>query len=75
MAGLRDSIEGYVLQAVPNLPSWWATSARLRSEHRGIVEAILAGDDTDAARRVHAHVAGYYSESRITQAQERATGA
>jgi DNA-binding FadR family transcriptional regulator len=74
MAGLRDSIEGYVLQAVPNLPSWWATSARLRSEHRGIVEAILAGDDTDASRRVHAHVAGYYSESRITQAQEHATG-
>ena len=74
MAGLRDSIEGYVLQAVPNLPSWWATAARLRSEHRGIVEAILAGDDTDASRRVHAHVAGYYSESRITQAQEHQTG-
>ena len=66
MAGLRDSIEGYVLQAVPNLPSWWATSARLRAEHRGIVQAIRDGDATDAARRVHAHVAGYYAESRIT---------
>ena len=66
MAGLRDSIEGYVLQAVPNLPSWWATSARLRAEHRGIVQAIRDGDATDAARRVRAHVAGYYAESRMT---------
>ena len=66
MAGLRDSIEGYVLQAVPNLPSWWATSARLRAEHRGILQAIRDGDATDAARRVHAHVAGYAAESRLT---------
>lgn len=65
MAGLRDSIEGYVLAAVPNLPSWWATSARLRAEHRGIVQAIAAGDAQDAARRVRAHVAGYYAESRV----------
>ena len=64
MAGLRDSIEGYVLQAVPNLSSWAATSARLRAEHRGIVRAIEAGNDTDAAARVHAHVAGYHAESR-----------
>ncbi|WP_243064987.1 FadR/GntR family transcriptional regulator [Humibacter sp. RRB41] len=66
MAGLRDSIEGYVLAAVPNLPSWLATSARLRAEHRGIVRAIESGDGTDAARRLQAHVAGYYAESRIT---------
>ncbi len=66
MAGLRDSIESYVLQAVPNLPSWWATSARLRTEHRGIVEAIRSGDASDAARRLRAHVAGYYAESRMT---------
>lgn len=69
MAGLRDSIESYVLQAVPNLPSWWATSARLRSEHRGILEAIESGDATDAARRVHAHVAGYYRELRRAQSE------
>lgn len=66
MAGLRDSIEGYVLRAVPNLPSWTATSARLRAEHRGIVQAIRHGDAQDAAHRVHEHVAGYFAESRIT---------
>jgi DNA-binding FadR family transcriptional regulator len=69
MAGLRDSIESYVLQAVPNLPSWWATSARLRSEHRGILQAIESGDGTDAAQRVHAHVAGYYKELRQAEGE------
>lgn len=69
MAGLRDSIESYVLEAVPSLPSWWATSARLRSEHRGILQAIESGDATDAARRVHAHVAGYYRELRRAQSE------
>ncbi|MHA7984557.1 FadR/GntR family transcriptional regulator [Rathayibacter sp. CAU 1779] len=66
MAGLRDSIESYVLQAVPNLPSWWATSARLRAEHRAIVRAVERGDANGAAQLVHAHVAGYYAESRMT---------
>jgi DNA-binding FadR family transcriptional regulator len=66
MAGLRDSIESYVLAAVPGLPSWAQTSARLRVEHRGILSAILAGEPVDAAARVRAHIAGYYAESRLT---------
>lgn len=66
MAGLRDSIESYVLAAVPGLPSWAQTSARLRVEHRGILSAILAGEPADAAARVRAHIAGYYAESRLT---------
>lgn len=66
MAGLRDSIEGYVLAAVPNLPSWVQTSARLRAEHRAIVHAITTGDAMDAAARVRAHVAAYHAESRLT---------
>lgn len=73
MAGLRDSIEGYVLAAVPNLPSWEATSARLRAEHRGIVSAIENGDPKDAARRVHAHVSEYAEESRITPGRDHTT--
>jgi DNA-binding FadR family transcriptional regulator len=60
MAGLRDSIESYVLQAVPSLPPWHETSARLRAEHRAIVRAVSHGDATGAARLVHAHVAGYW---------------
>jgi DNA-binding FadR family transcriptional regulator len=66
MAGLRNSIESYVLAAVPNLSSWAQTSARLRVEHRGILSAIQAGDQADATARVRAHITGYYAESRLT---------
>jgi DNA-binding FadR family transcriptional regulator len=66
MAGLRNSIESYVLAAVPNLSSWAQTSARLRVEHRGILIAIQEGDQADATARVRAHITGYYAESRLT---------
>ncbi|HEY5223460.1 MAG TPA: FCD domain-containing protein [Microbacteriaceae bacterium] len=68
MEGLRNSIESYVLAAVPNLSSWAGTSARLRVEHRGILQAIAAGDPADAAARVRAHITGYYAESALTPA-------
>jgi len=66
MAGLRSAIEGYVLAAVPNLPSWPHTVARLRDEHRDILTAIEAGEPVDAAERVRAHITGYYAESRLS---------
>lgn len=66
MAGLRNSIESYVLAAVPNLPCWSGTSARLRVEHRGILAAIASGDAADAAARVRAHITRYYAESRLS---------
>ncbi|WP_374947840.1 FadR/GntR family transcriptional regulator [Agreia sp.] len=65
MAGLRNSIESYVLAGVPNLPSWPETSARLRHEHRGIVEAIEVGDAELARTRVRAHITGYYTETNF----------
>jgi DNA-binding FadR family transcriptional regulator len=74
MSGLRNSIESYVLAAVPNLSSWQRTSDRLRAEHRGIIQAILAGDGADAAERVNAHISGYYAESRLTTTRPPAAG-
>jgi DNA-binding FadR family transcriptional regulator len=65
MAGLRNSIETYVLAGVPNLPSWPATSARLRHEHRGIVDAIQSGDAELARGRVREHITGYYTETNF----------
>lgn len=65
MAGLRSAIEGYVLAAVPNLPSWSETCARLRDEHRGILAAIAAGAAEDASRLVTDHITRYYAESRL----------
>lgn len=65
MAGLRNSIESYVLAGVPNLPSWPETSGRLQHEHRGIVAAIEAGDAELARTRVRTHITGYYTETNF----------
>lgn len=68
MAGLRSGIEGYALAGLARLDDWHATSARLRREHRGIVEAIRAADATTARTRIHDHISGYYAETFIDPA-------
>ncbi|WEO77628.1 GntR family transcriptional regulator [Cryobacterium sp. SO2] len=65
MAGLRTAIEGYVRAGVTRLTSWSATSVRLRAEHRGILAAIEAADPAEAHSLVHAHISGYYAETRL----------
>ncbi|HET8994825.1 MAG TPA: FadR/GntR family transcriptional regulator [Rhodococcus sp. (in: high G+C Gram-positive bacteria)] len=62
MAGLRESIEGYVLAGAP-LAIWPTTCGRLRHEHRGLVEAVRAGDPDLARCRIESHIRGYYSET------------
>jgi DNA-binding FadR family transcriptional regulator len=66
MAGLRNSIESYVLEAAPEWHSWPATSERLRREHRSILEAIRNTTADLARERVRNHITTYYSESRLT---------
>lgn len=66
MAGLRDSIETYVLAGVPSLRDWAATAARLRAEHRGIVAAITGGDADAASAAIHSHISGYYAETNLS---------
>ncbi|ANJ25575.1 FadR/GntR family transcriptional regulator [Agromyces aureus] len=63
MAGLRSGIEGYALDGLARIDDWHATSARLRSEHRGVVEAIRAADAAAARSRIHDHISGYYAET------------
>ncbi|WP_173922664.1 FadR/GntR family transcriptional regulator [Agromyces sp. Marseille-P2726] len=65
MAGLRSGIEGYALAGLATISDWAATSARLRREHRGIVDAIRAADAATARTRVHDHISGYYAETFI----------
>lgn len=62
MAGLRESIEGYVLAGAP-LATWPTTCGRLRHEHRGLIDAVRAGDAELARDRIVAHIRGYYAES------------
>ena len=65
MAGLRSGIEGYALEGVAAIADWRATSARLRAEHRGIVDAITRGDAASARTRTHDHISGYYAETFV----------
>jgi GntR family transcriptional repressor for pyruvate dehydrogenase complex len=68
MGSLRESITGYASQLTSNLPDWEATTARLRSEHRGILDAIRTDDGDRAARLVAAHIEGYYREAGVRRA-------
>lgn len=59
MAGLRESIEAYVVGGV-DVAAWPTTCTRLRHEHRGLVSAVKAGDPDLAERRILDHIRGYY---------------
>jgi GntR family transcriptional repressor for pyruvate dehydrogenase complex len=48
-----------------NLPDWDATAARLRTEHREILEAIQTNDGGRAAELVAAHIEGFYKEAGL----------
>ncbi|CRK53968.1 putative GntR family transcriptional regulator [Rhodococcus sp. RD6.2] len=59
MAGLRESIEAYVVGGV-DVAAWPTTCTRLRHEHRGLVSAVEDGDPDLAERRILDHIRGYY---------------
>jgi GntR family transcriptional repressor for pyruvate dehydrogenase complex len=63
MAGLRNSIEGYVLAGAARIPSWQRMAERLRAEHRGVLDAVTAGDTTEARTRIHDHISDYYRDA------------
>ncbi|UOE43645.1 FadR/GntR family transcriptional regulator [Agromyces larvae] len=63
MAGLRSGIEGYARAGVARIADWDATSARLRHEHRGVLEAIRESDAPLARTLIRDHIAGYYAET------------
>ena len=65
MGSLREAIQGYAEKMTANLSDWDATAARLRAEHREILEAIRNDDGSRAARLVAAHIEGYYSEAGL----------
>nr|WP_274637396.1 FCD domain-containing protein [Microbacterium bovistercoris] len=66
MAGLREAIESYVLAGAQRVPDWDDTVARLRAQHREIVDAIGLGDPARARRLVHDHITGYYAHAGLT---------
>lgn len=58
---IRESIKPALLTAIRSEPDWPGLRARLRREHRGIHEAIEAGDGSAAADRTEAHVRGFHA--------------
>lgn len=70
MSGLRDAIEGYVVDGAARIPDWDDESVRLRHEHRDLVQAIERGDAEGARDRIADHILGYYR--LITPAVETA---
>ncbi|WP_026552704.1 FCD domain-containing protein [Arthrobacter sp. H20] len=71
MSSLRGSIESYTQQLTSRLPNWHSTADRLRSEHRAIYHAIVAGADDDGAPNADAstlvanHIEGFYREAGL----------
>lgn len=66
MAGLRSSIESYVLAGAASIHDWEAMAARLRTEHRDLIAAVDAGDAASARALVRAHITGYYAATGLT---------
>lgn len=66
MAGLRETIEGYIRGGADRIADWDATAARLRHEHAEVLAAIDAGDADAARRAVRAHITGYYSDAGLS---------
>lgn len=67
MAGLRNSIESYVLAGLPAIADWPAESRQLRAEHRSILEAIASCDADSAQSQIRKHITGYYTLTRLTE--------
>ena len=66
MAGLRTSIESYVLTGSASIDDWDAMVFRLRHEHRALIAAIDAGEADAARALVHDHITGYYTAAGLT---------
>ena len=69
MAGLRTSIESYVLEGSARLEDWPGMAAHLRTEHRDIVAAIEAGQADAARALIHTHITGYYTAAGLVPDQ------
>jgi len=67
MAGLRNSIESYVVLGVPSISDWPAEVRQLRTEHRNILSAINKGDAAAASTAIHEHITGYYAATNLTE--------
>lgn len=67
MAGLRTAIESYVQEGAARIADWDDTAARLRRQHRAILDAVEEGDAARAQTLVHEHITGYYAHAGLAR--------
>jgi GntR family transcriptional repressor for pyruvate dehydrogenase complex len=67
MAGLRTAIESYVQAGAAGIADWDAAVARLRHEHRSILDAVDAGDAERARTLIQSHITDYYAEAGLAR--------
>lgn len=59
MDGLRGAIADRTLERTRGLPDWPSARARLRAEHREILEALREGRREETAELLRAHILGF----------------
>ncbi|WP_349899002.1 FadR/GntR family transcriptional regulator [Parafrigoribacterium soli] len=65
MTGIRRSLEEGAFASEEDLSNWFSTAARLRAQHRGIVDAIDAGEGELAAQLMDEHISGFYNRTKL----------
>lgn len=65
MSAMRLAIQRQMIDAYARLDDWRAVADSVRSEHRGILDALIARDAAAASARVQQHIRSFYSNDRL----------
>ena len=57
---IRGAVRDALLREFHTRPDWPRTAARLRVEHRAVLDAVVAGEPAQAADVVEAHIRGFW---------------
>lgn len=63
MESMRISISEHTAARARAIPDWPTTAARLRAEHREILDSLRQGDGARGAELLRMHIEGYYRET------------
>lgn len=62
MQALRDAVKSEMVRAFTSVDDWRSIGDRLVAEHYGIIDAIEAGREAEAADLVEAHIRTFYRD-------------
>jgi DNA-binding FadR family transcriptional regulator len=65
LSGMRAAVGSYVVTGAAGLEEWSRTAARLRAEHREILDAVARHDGAEAERLMREHIEGFYRETGL----------